>query len=544
MELIRLFLSASWQSITLAVLTGLLGGASSAGMIALINTALRETNRVNPVLALGFIALCLILLISTATSQVYIARLAERIIFDLRLHLTRQILACPLRQLEEIGIPRLLAALTQDIEIIANASVPISALCVFVALLLGCLLYLSWLSLPLFGLTMVLLPLGVFSNQYLIYRGRHFLKFAREEQDRLFQHFRTVTEGIKELKLHQQRRQAFLVEDLQATAVQSKHYRITAANSFAIGGSWGLVALFVLIGIFLFVVPLLFTIPGAVLSGYALTLIFMLTPIRGLLNTLPELLRANIALEKINTLGLSLNAPSTEVEESPVAVQNPGWQSLQITEVTHAYKGEREDSHFTLGPLNLTLSPGELIFIVGGNGSGKSTLVKLLTGLYAPETGRIEFDGQSITDVDREWYRQQFSVVFSDFYLFDRLLGLNNSNSNSDRIARDYLKKLHLDRKVKIDNGVFSSTALSQGQRKRLALLTAYLEDRSIYVFDEWASDQDPAFKKIFYTQLLPDLRSRGKAIVAVSHDDRYFDLADRIVKLDYGKIEYDKNMH
>jgi putative ATP-binding cassette transporter len=170
--------------------------------------------------------------------------------------------------------------------------------------------------------------------------------------------------------------------------------------------------------------------------------------------------------------------------------------------------------------------------------------VKLLTGLYAPETGRIEFDGQSITDTNQEWYRQQFSVVFSDFYLFDRLLGLDNVNSNGDRIARDYLEKLHLDRKVKINNGVFSSTALSQGQRKRLALLTAYLEDRSIYVFDEWASDQDPAFKKIFYTQLLPELRSRGKAVVVVSHDDRYFDLADRIVKLDYGKIEYDKNMH
>ena len=207
------------------------------------------------------------------------------------------------------------------------------------------------------------------------------------------------------------------------------------------------------------------------------------------------------------------------------------------------YKGEREDNHFTLGPLNLTLSPGELIFIVGGNGSGKSTLVKLLTGLYAPETGTIEFDGQSITDANQEWYRQQFSVVFSDFYLFDRLLGLDNLKSG-DRVAQEYLEKLHLDGKVKIDRGVFSSTALSQGQRKRLALLTAYLEDRSIYVFDEWASDQDPAFKKIFYTQLLPELRNQGNAVVVVSHDERYFDLADRIVKLDYGKIEYDKSMH
>lgn len=542
MELIRLFLSTSSRSITLAMLTGLLSGASSAGLIALINTTIRGTNLANGILALGFLGLCLSLLISTAISQMHISRLAERIIFDLRLRLTRQILACPLRQLESIGIPRLLAALTQDIEVIANASVPISSLCVFVALLLGCLLYLSWLSLPLFCLTLVLMPLGIFSNQYLIYRGKHFLKFAREEQDNLFQHFRTATEGIKELKLHQQRRQAFLTEDLQATAAKSRHYRITAADLFAIGGSWGLVALFVLIGMLLFVAPLLFTISNSVLSGYAFTLIFMLTPIRGLLNTLPELLRANIALEKINALGLSLIAQRTEPEQPAVAIQQPDWQSLQMIGVTHAYRGEREDSHFTLGPLNLTLCPGELVFVVGGNGSGKSTLVKLLTGLYAPETGAVEFDSQSITDANREWYRQQFSVVFSDFYLFDRLLGLDDFNRAQK--TQDYLERLHLEHKVKINNGAFSTTALSQGQRKRLALLTAYLEDRAIYVFDEWASDQDPAFKKIFYTQLLPELRSLGKAIVVVSHDDHYFEQADRIVKLDYGKVEYDKQVH
>lgn len=154
----------------------------------------------------------------------------------------------------------------------------------------------------------------------------------------------------------------------------------------------------------------------------------------------------------------------------------------------------------------------------------------------------LGFLGQSITDASREWYRQQFSVVFSDFYLFDRLLGLDDFDR--DRQTQDYLEQLHLEHKVKINNGAFSTTALSQGQRKRLALLTAYLEDRAIYVFDEWASDQDPAFKKIFYMQLLPELRSRGKAIVVVSHDDRYFDQADRIVKLDYGKVEYDKQVH
>ncbi len=542
MNLIRLLLSTSGLSVLLATFTGLLSGASSAGLIALINTVLQGTSLSQEILALGFLGLCLLMLISTAISQMCISRVAEKIIFDLRLRLTSRILACPLRHLEEIGIPRLLAALTQDIEVIANASIPISLLCVFVALLLGCLTYLSWLSLPLFGLTLILMPVGIFSNQYLIYRGRHFLKFAREEQDSLFQHFRTTTEGIKELKLHQQRRQAFLTEDLQTTAAKSRHYRITATDLFAIGGSWGLVALFILIGILLFIAPLLFVTPNSVLSGYVLTLIFMLTPIRGLLNTMPELLRANVALEKINSLGLSLAAQSTELEQVARTPNQSSWQSLQCRGISHVYRGEREDSHFTLGPVDLTLCPGEIVFIVGGNGSGKSTLVKLLTGLYVPEAGTIEFDGQRITNDNLDWYRQQFSVVFSDFYLFHRLLGLEDLNR--DRQAQVYLEQLHLDHKVKVKNGTFSTTALSQGQRKRLALLTAYLEDRAIFVFDEWASDQDPAFKKVFYTQLLLELKERGKAVIVVSHDDHYFDQADRILKLDYGKVEYDRRLH
>lgn len=145
----------------------------------------------------------------------------------------------------------------------------------------------------------------------------------------------------------------------------------------------------------------------------------------------------------------------------------------------------------------------------------------------------------NFTDKNREWYRQQFSVVFYDFYLFDRLLGLEHADLEIQ--ATEYLKQLQLNHKVQVRNGKLSTTALSQGQRKRLALLTAYLENRSIYVFDEWASDQDPTFKDLFYTQILPALKHRGKTVIAISHDDHYFHIADRIIKLNYGQLEYDK---
>jgi putative ATP-binding cassette transporter len=176
---------------------------------------------------------------------------------------------------------------------------------------------------------------------------------------------------------------------------------------------------------------------------------------------------------------------------------------------------------------------------VGGNGSGKTTLAKLLAGLYIPESGEIRLNGQLITDDLREHYRQYFSVVFSDFFLFESLLGLDDSELDSK--ARDYLSKLQLEHKVNLENGVLSTTDLSQGQRKRLALLTAYLENRPIYIFDEWAADQDPLFKEIFYYQLLPELKARNKTVVVISHDDRYYHVADRIVKLDFGEIVRDE---
>jgi putative ATP-binding cassette transporter len=253
------------------------------------------------------------------------------------------------------------------------------------------------------------------------------------------------------------------------------------------------------------------------------------------MNALPFFGRAIVALQKVEALGLSLAARSTEenVVAHPAVIRS--WERLELQGVVYAYPRELGDSHFTLGPMRWTLHPGELIFLSGGNGSGKSTLVKLLTGLYPPNAGEIRLDGQLITEANREWYRQLFSVVFSDFYLFDNLLGL--VSADLDGQAQHYLEQLQLDHKIQVTAGVLSTTALSQGERKRLALLTAYLEDRQIYIFDEWAADQDPQFKDIFYTKLLPALQLKGKTVLVISHDERYFFLADRLLKLDAGML-------
>jgi len=262
-------------------------------------------------------------------------------------------------------------------------------------------------------------------------------------------------------------------------------------------------------------------------------------PLSGVLGSFSLFGRANIALEKIQQLGISLAARTPETSEATPQAAGLRFDQLELSAVTHSYHNEKDDSHFMVGPVNLTFRPGEIVFLVGGNGCGKSTLAKIIAGLYPPEGGAIRVDGRPVTDANRDDYRQLFSAVFSDFYLFDNLMGLNGANL--DDKAQVYLRQLHLDHKVKIRDQKFSTIFLSQGQRKRLALLTAYLEDRPFYLFDEWASDQDPQFKNIFYRQLLPDLKARGKTVLVVTHDDNYFSCADRIIKLDYGQIVPEK---
>lgn len=536
MQLIRLLLKNSGFLVACATVTGLLAGASSAGLIAIINFALQPLGQPPGWLPWLFLGLCGLLLMTYSVSQVVLTSLAQDVVYALRLQLIGRILDCPLQHLEQLGAPKLLATLTEDVEAIAASSAAISILCTSLALVLGCWVYLCWLSPVLFLIMMGVLVVIVYALQFFIAKGQRIFVKARDQQDQLFKHFQTVTLGTKELKLHHARRQTFLTEELTTALIKVRKYWIRGMAMYALVGGVGFTLVFLAVGFLIFVLPSVLPsvlpMSAALLTSYALTILFLITPINGILGLLPQVVRANVALGKVESLGLSLAAQTTESLDLTAYAQSV-WQRWSLEDATHTYSGG--DHSFTLGPLTLEFRPGEIVFIVGGNGSGKSTLIKLLTGLYQPETGQIVFDGERVCDRNREQYRQQFSAVFADFYLFDRFLGVDSGK------AQDYLKRLELDQKVTLKDGQLSTLNLSQGQRKRLALLTAYLEDRPIYVFDEWASDQDPVFKEVFYSQLLPALQQQGKTVIVVSHDDRYFESCDRIIKLDYGQIQSDQ---
>jgi putative ATP-binding cassette transporter len=209
--------------------------------------------------------------------------------------------------------------------------------------------------------------------------------------------------------------------------------------------------------------------------------------------------------------------------------------------MTFHYRDKSGKTLFSLSSINLTLKQGEMLFIVGGNGSGKSTLLKLLTGLYYPATGFLYVDDDEIDSSNYQSYRELFAIIFTDFHLFDRLDGLGEVDESR---LKSLLRLMELNKKTKYIDGKFTNLELSTGQKKRLAFIAAVLEDKPIYIFDELAADQDPQFRKQFYEVILPDLKKQGKTIIAVTHDDKYFHVADRVLKMEYGQlVNYDENL-
>jgi putative ATP-binding cassette transporter len=544
MKFISFVLPHSRATVIAAILAGVVSGLSQTGLLALITTTLSGGhNALTLRLLWGFVALGFIMLMSRIASGVLLTRLSQNAIYHLRIDFSRQIMSASLRHLEKMGTPRVLAVLTEDIPALASALATIPTVCMHVAVVGGCLIYLGWLSWPVLLGLIPFIAIGVLAYRMIVSSAMRALTAARQQHVSLLRQFRALTEGIKELKLHRRRGESFLSRSLEPTAAALRQHNSRGSIIFTAAQGWGQLLSYILIGLVIFALPSFIGIDLRLLTGYALVIFYMLTPLEVILAALPTFARANIAVQNIEGLGISLLAKTSESDESRAigAPAEISLKSLELSGVTHVYHREREDNDFVLGPIDLTFHTGELIFLVGGNGSGKTTLGKLLTGLYVPEAGEIRLNGKLITDLNRNDYRQYFSAVFSDFYLFESLLGLDAPQL--DMQAREYLAQLQLDHKVTVTQGKFSSLNLSQGQRKRLALLAAYLEDRPVYVFDEWAADQDPQFKDVFYVHLLPELKSRGKTVVVISHDDRFYYLADRIVRLDYGKLISDSEL-
>lgn len=533
---------ASGRLLASATVASLAGGAASVALIATINRALSSTPAELGALGLRFAALAVVVLLCRTAALMLFVRLNQTVLARLREHIGARLLGAPYRDLERIGASRGLALLGDDTNQVATLLVAMPFIVMNGTIVLGCLGYLAYLSWQVFLFALVAVVAGSFCYQASRKRSQRYLREAGKWQDVLVARFGAIFAGAKELKLNRARRQGFARGPLAEAIAAVRQNRTAGLSLLYLSLTLGTTLFFAVIGVILFVVHRPLGADAAVASGYTLVFLYMMAPLEGLLNSLPQLNMARVAYQRITETTGTLSEGEVDADHptapDPAAGDSPlsSFRELSFHQVSHRYFREQEEGAFTLGPLDLTLRAGEIVFLVGGNGTGKTTLAKLVVGLYDPEAGAVAADGDMLTGVaGRERHRQLCTAVFSDFHLFDSLIGL--SGATLDERANRLIHRLQLQHKVTVRDGVFSTLALSQGQRKRLALVAACLEERPVIVLDEWAADQDPAFKAIFYREILPELRAQGKAVLVISHDDRYFDCGDRVLRLDNGQL-------
>ncbi|MCO8171478.1 cyclic peptide export ABC transporter [Pseudomonas sp. 21LCFQ02] len=532
-ELLTL-LKPFWPIVTISIVLGMAGGLSITILLATINDVLHSDSGMSQGVVLGFAGLCLLALCSSILSDIGTNFVGQNIIAKLRKDLGEKVLSAPIEQIERYRTHRLIPVLTHDVDTISDFAFAFAPLAISLTVTLGCLGYLAMLSWPMFLLMVIATVVGTIV-QY-IARGHGIEGFiaARDFEDQLQKHYNAVAEGAKELRINRPRRQRMFTQRIQGTANHIRDLQIRAINIFVVAKTFGSMLFFVVIGLALAFQAYWPDADKSVMSGFVLVLLYMKGPLEHLVGTLPIVSRAQIAFRRIAELSEKFSSPEPHLLLEDKDSQPRTLHSLELRDVQYGFPATEGSEPFRLGPVNLLIEQGEIVFIVGENGCGKTTLIKLLLGLYTPHKGEILLDAKPVVAQTRDDYRQLFTTVFADYYLFDELV---QGSSDLPNEAEHYLQRMEISHKVSIKEGAFSTTDLSTGQRKRLALLSAWLEGRPVLVFDEWAADQDPTFRRIFYTELLPDLKRLGKTIIVISHDDRYFDIADQLVRMESGRV-------
>ena len=527
MELLRVvYRQYRWPFLMVMALS-LASAALGIGLIAFINQRLIETPDISVSVLPEFLGLLLLLMAVTLGSQLALTTLGHHFVFRLRSEFIKRLMDTHVERIEQLGSAALLAGLTSDVRNITIAFVRLPELVQGIILTFGSAAYLAWLSPKMLGVTAIWVAITILGGYLLVARVYKHMAHLREIEDQLYNDYQTVIEGRKELALNRERAER-VYEDTYIPHASDYRRHIIRADTFHLSAvNWSNIMMLGVIGLVFWMANSLGWADTNVAATYSLTLLFLRTPLLSAVGALPTLLSAQVAFNKLRKFELApFEAAFPRSEEAGK------WQTLELRDVVFKYG----DNAFTVGPLNLKIKRGELIFLIGGNGSGKSTMAMLLTGLYHPVSGAIYLDDRQIDAGNLDDYRKLFSAVFTDVWLFDRLLGQQGREANPELVA-GWLKRLKMSEKLELDNGTILNLKLSKGQRKRVALLLALAEERDIILLDEWAADQDPHFRREFYQELLPLMQQMGKTIFAISHDDHYFIHADRLLEMRQGHL-------
>ena len=520
------------------------GGVSNASILAAINSGVQDAgNGQKP--GLWAASLFLVALFLFFKSQQFITITAtaeiEAIIHKLRVRLMDMIRRSELLELERIGRSRIVAAVTSDTAVLTQAS---NMLCFTVqgaVLIFFVGLYVAYLSLTAFALTVVI----VTGAGFIFHHKNKRLAAQKGEsaawERRLFDRLVDFLDGFKEVRLNTARSEDLFDDALEVSKTAANIKIRTQAETFKMIVT-SQISMYILLGAVVFVAPNLSdTLGGSSIAKTTTALLFIVGACFGLVQAIPILLNANAAADRIARLEAALHA--TVIPTEGIAVAPKHFERIEMHNITFRYVDKFSDTVFKIGPIDFTMRAGELIFITGGNGSGKSTFLRVLAGLYPPDSGEVLLDGRPITNATRDEYRGLMSAIFFDYHLFQRLYGLPDASPGD--IER-LLAQFRLSDKTGLSNGEFRTLDLSGGQRRRLALIVSMLEKRPIMILDEWTAEQDPEFRRKFYDELLPEMLRAGATVVVITHDDRYLDelhLPARRIRMDEGRIVEERTM-
>ncbi len=520
------------RSLPMLIILSLGSGGANAVIIFLISISLFSKTNVG-YLVFYFCLAGLLYITGRKVLQTRLIKITNSIIYDLRMKLVERIFYTSYQRFEKLEGGRILATLNNDTGQIGQSANLFVILISSIVTVIGAFIYLATIAFWATIVTLIVVALIATIYYIVSQKANVYFNEARNTQNEWMELLTDLQDGFKELSLHRQKKIEFK-GDVQGICAQFRDKLINAlvrfVNAFMIGESM-LIAVLGAVG---FLVPILFPeIETFTLMGFIMVLLYLIGPVNGILNSIPGIMQIRIAWERVNQFMKDIPANMTPEDLALIPGNLDAVQRVEARRIFFEYKAEEEEEKFSVGPLDFEINKGEIVFIIGGNGSGKTTLAKLLTGLYIPEQGTITVDGKEINNYQLGEY---FSVVFGDYHLFEKLYDVELTDK--DKLVEEYLRLLRLEKKVTLEGGSFSTLDLSGGQRKRLALLRCYLEDRPVYLFDEVAADQDPEFRKFFYRELLKRMKEKGKMVIAITHDDHYFDVADRVVKMDMGQID------
>jgi putative ATP-binding cassette transporter len=514
-----------------AVLSGLANGV----MVIVINAAAQNYAELNFRYMFLFVICIALYIVSKRYALAKTAVISRNAIFKAHTRMADKIRRSSLVPFEAAGKSSIYGTLSENTEIIFEASRLLVSCSSAAIMLLLSFTYIAFLSAAALWLTVGLMVCAIavyVHNQRAIMEE---LRVTLQKENEFLECLNHFLDGFKEVKMNRERSDDLFTNYLEKISVATRQMKIRTDSRFISSHIFTQLIFYILIAFIIFVLPQISSTPPEVIVQIMSVILFTTGPMGILIDGVPIISKASVAVEKIQKLETELDA----WDDSRLTVpENPFGESkrvpITLNRVFFQYQDVENKKLFSVGPVDLTIHPGEILFITGGNGSGKTTLIKVIAGLYYPQGGVVSLGGRPVNLSNYEHYRGFFSAIFSDFHLFDRLYGLKDVDEA--RLHR-LLQKMELSEKTDYIQGRFTQMKLSTGQRKRLALVVALMEDRPIYVLDEVAADQDPIFRKYFYEKLLKELKEQGKTLIVISHDDRYFHVADRVLKMEYGKM-------